>query len=126
MAARRQVRRSVVLPAPAADVWRALTDATLLRRWLAAEVDVDVRPGAGGRLREADGTRRLLRVDAAEPGRRLALRWWTPAAEPPGGAVSVLELELSADGDGTRLTVTETELADHDGAGGQASAVMAG
>lgn len=126
MAARRQVRRSVVLPAPAADVWRALTDATLLRRWLAAEVELDARSGAGGRLREADGTQRVLWVDAAEPGRRLALRWWKPAAERPGGELSVLELELSADGDGTRLTVTETDLADHEHAPGEPSTVVPG
>jgi uncharacterized protein YndB with AHSA1/START domain len=102
------ITRSVDLEAPAEDVWRALTDPDLLRDWLAADVDLDVRPGGGGTIAEPDGLVRRALVDEVVPARRLSMHWWP---EDGSGPATAVRLDLEPIDGGTRLVVTETLLA---------------
>jgi uncharacterized protein YndB with AHSA1/START domain len=88
MAARRQVTRTLRVPAPPDVVWRSLAEPGELARWLGT--------GHGIRLREARDGRLMF--------------WWSP--EEADGDASVVEITLLAADGGTRVTVTETALAD--------------
>ena len=99
------VRREVVLPAQRERVWEELADADGLSGWLADRVDLDVREGAEGTARWADGTERRVVVDEVEPARRLALRWWAD-----GEDATVVDLTLDEDDRGTRLVVVELPM----------------
>ncbi len=99
-----RITRSVELDAPAADVWRALTEPEMLADWLDV-VELDVRPGGEGLIVEPDGPIRRARVDEVQAARRLALCWWP---EDGSGPASRVELELEATPTGTRVVVTET------------------
>src|SRR5438093_13597493 len=69
------VMRGVTVLAPAASVWRALTDPDELAAWFGAEVEIDVRPGGALRFRWPDGTERRGLVVELEAPRRPAFRW---------------------------------------------------
>ena len=98
------VTRSVDLDAAPAEVWDALTEAALLREWLADEVELEVEPGGEIVCRYADGEERRGEVELVEEAERLAWSWWREGGEGP----SRVELVLDAVADGTRLTVIET------------------
>lgn len=101
------VRRERELPVPAEDAWPLLEDAEGLERWLADKVDLTVAPGESGTLREG-GVDRSVVVEEVEPGRRVALRWWTGGDEADAALVD-LTLEPVGD-DRSRLVVTEVPL----------------
>jgi uncharacterized protein YndB with AHSA1/START domain len=96
------IRREIVLPAPRAAVWEALTDAERLEDWFANDVDFDLRPGGGASFRWSNGEERTATVTEVDPERRLAFEWDDEGE---------VEFTLDDDGDGTRLTVTETDPA---------------
>jgi uncharacterized protein YndB with AHSA1/START domain len=99
------VERSVLLDAPAAEAWRAISDESVLREWLAPEVDLDLRPGGALRCRTEDGEERPGTVELVEEGERLAFRW-----RRDGGAASRVEISLEEVDGGTRVDVVETGL----------------
>lgn len=96
------VRREVVLPVDRASAWEALRDARGLARWLADEVELDVREGATGRMRWRSGEERAVLVEEVEEGRRVALRWAAPSGEE-----SSVELTLDDVDGSTRIVVLE-------------------
>ncbi len=97
------VRREIELSVDRAAAW---PEVSRLAGWVADEVDLDLRPGARGTFRWADGTRREAVVEEIEPGRRLAFTWSGQDGEP-----SLVELTLDdAPGGGTILTVVEIPL----------------
>jgi uncharacterized protein YndB with AHSA1/START domain len=99
------VTRSVDLEAAPAEVWDALTEETLLREWLADEVELEPEPGGEIVCRYADGEERRGEVELVEEAERLAWSWWREDGEGP----SRVELVLDAVADTrTRLTVIET------------------
>jgi uncharacterized protein YndB with AHSA1/START domain len=98
------VTRSVDLEAAPAEVWDALTEETLLREWLADEVELEPEPGGEIVCRYADGEERRGEVELVEKAERLAWSWWREDGEGP----SRVELVLDAVAEGTRLTVIET------------------
>ena len=100
------VERSVDLPAPPEEVWEAVTDSEQLSRWFGGDVELDPRPGGGGRFVDG-GSARRARVDEVEDGRRLAFRWWP---EDGDGPVTRVELVLEPSPVGTRLVVVEAPL----------------
>lgn len=102
------VERHVDLDAPAEEVWAALTDDGALSAWFGGAVTLDPSPGGEGRFEEPDGTVRRARVDEAEPGRRLALRWWPE--DDDDGTISTVAFELVPQPGGTRLVVVERPL----------------
>ncbi len=97
------VTRSVELDAAPAAVWDALTEAALLREWLADEVELDAEPGGEIVCRYADGEERRGEVELVEEAERLAWSW-----RREGDGPSRVELVLDAVATGTRLTVIET------------------
>ncbi len=98
------VRRERFLPGSVEDAWALLCDADGLEQWLADSVDLIVKPGEQGALRDGDVVRDVL-VDDVEEGRRLSLHWWTGDEEP-----SVVDLTLDVVDGRTRLVVTELPL----------------
>lgn len=98
----RTVTREVELEASPEEVWRALTEESILRLWLAEEVELDPRPGGVVRVRDG-GDQRSGRVEDVDEPRRLAFSW---ARE--GELPSLVEFELLATDAGTKLIVTET------------------
>jgi uncharacterized protein YndB with AHSA1/START domain len=99
------IERSIFLEAPADDVWRAISDESILCDWLAPEVELDPRPGGTVSCRTEDGELRPGSVEQVEEGRRLTFVWRRDGADP-----SRVELELEVLDRGTRLTVIETGL----------------
>jgi uncharacterized protein YndB with AHSA1/START domain len=99
------IERSIDLDAPADDVWRAISDDYLLGEWLAADVELDPRPGGAISCRTEEGEDRFGAVELVEEGERIAFHWQRQG-QPP----SRVELRLTELDDGTRLTVFESGL----------------
>ena len=110
-----QVERSLVVGAPQAAVWRALTESDRLSAWFGGDVELDPIPGGQLTLREDGRLRRAVVVDL-DPGRRLVFRWlprhhrvgfiWGEDDEPAGTSGEV-EITLTATPGGTRIIVVE-------------------
>jgi uncharacterized protein YndB with AHSA1/START domain len=103
-------------------VWKAWTDAEVLRTWYAplegwivGHATVDARVGGGYRAAfgpEPDGD---LYVEegtytVVEPGERLA--WQSRLTGEGASEESLIELVFAADGDGTLLTIVESGLSE--------------
>ena len=83
-------------------VWRKLTDAAELRRWLSSEVAIDPRPGGVLELGSGPGPKRILEL---EPEKLLVFDWHE-AGRPPGRVrISIEEGE-----EATVLTLAEEDL----------------
>ena len=83
------IERQVTLPVDLEGAWELLTRPEDLAAWLGAEVVLDPTPGAAGRVVDDDGAERRLVVDAAEPSRRLAWRWWSDDAPEEASRVEI-------------------------------------
>ena len=101
-----RVERSVVLPAPREDVWRALTEPDRLASWFGGHVELEGRPGGRVVLSDDDGER-WGTVESFEPGRLLVLRLWERSARLTGTRVA---FSLDPTDGGTRLTVVESPI----------------
>jgi uncharacterized protein YndB with AHSA1/START domain len=104
-----ELRRTIDLDCPPAELWRLVTDAELLSTWLGHDVALDPRPGGAGRVVDDDGRVRHLVVHEVATDERLAFAWWPEDDE---AAVSEVVLTVEPAGDvGSRLVVTETASA---------------
>jgi uncharacterized protein YndB with AHSA1/START domain len=103
--AQEPVIRSIELDAAPDEVWRALTQASLLSDWFEAEAEIEPRVNGAVRFRFADGSEVRGVVVAVDPPRRLSIRWRDVHA---GGSASLVEFSLEGLAAGTRLTVTES------------------
>jgi len=105
-----RVERKLELDASVGDVWVALTRPERLSAWIGADVELDVRPGGRGTARRGDGALRRIRVEAVDPPRRLAFRWWPFERDGgrPGLGTRVEFLLEETPGGRTRLTVVES------------------
>ena len=112
--------RTILLRAPRARVWRALTDAREFGTWFGVKVDGTFAFGA--RMRGAithKGYEHLtweITIERMEPERLFSWRWH-PAAVEPGvdyGAepTTLVEFTLEEVSEGTRLTMTESGFDD--------------
>ena len=100
------VRREIRLDASPAEVWRALTESSLLAAWFEADVEIDPRYGGAVRFRFPDGSELRGLIEIFEPHRRIGFRWRDPLR---AGEPAVVVLSLEALEDGTRLMVTEVQ-----------------
>ncbi|WP_026910917.1 SRPBCC family protein [Patulibacter minatonensis] len=101
------VRREVVLDATPDEVWAQFEGDGALGGWLADEVDVELRPGAEGTVRDDGGPERPVTIEEVVPGRRLGLRW-----QDVGDRPSLVEIGLEpVGGDRTRVVVLEVPVA---------------
>ncbi|MGD9702042.1 MAG: SRPBCC domain-containing protein [Acidimicrobiia bacterium] len=105
--------RDVILDVPVDDLWQLVADPDGLTAWLGDAVELDVRPGGVGIVRDGGGgddgsAVRHVRVDRVEPRRDLAFTWW-PADDRDTASQVVFEL-TDVPGGGSRLHITETLL----------------
>ena len=99
-----EITRELELPAPADEVWEALTVPARLAEWFANDVELDARPGGEGVFRWDNGEVRTAVVEEVDPGRRFGFRWTDESAE------SAVVFELDEVPGGTRVTVRETSV----------------
>jgi uncharacterized protein YndB with AHSA1/START domain len=111
-----RIEKRVVLAAPAARVWRAVTDSGEFGAWFGARIEDPFRAGhtvhawvttPGYEHLEFD-----MHVESVEPTRRFAFRWCPHVldadVDPRNEPTTLVEFELEPAADGTLLTVRET------------------
>ncbi len=79
----------VEIAAPAARVWRALTDPALIRLWSGQEAEVDAREGGQYRLGKRHAGGREAHIDVFEVNRRLRLIYLSGRDTPPSDSAVV-------------------------------------
>jgi uncharacterized protein YndB with AHSA1/START domain len=94
-----EIVRDIDLPAPADEVWEALTDPDQLERWYANDVELDPRPGGTAVFRWDNGEERRGTVESIEAGDHVRLRW---------DDAGIVELRIEELDVGTRVHVRET------------------
>lgn len=111
------IEKEILIQAPAETVWQVITEPAHISQWFSDTAELDPQPGGEGVLvfeDRATGHRAVvrMRVETAEPPRRLAFRWDYPAGVEPGPENSLrVEFTLAAEGAGTRLRVVESGFA---------------
>jgi uncharacterized protein YndB with AHSA1/START domain len=111
-----RIEKEIVVKAPRAKVWRALTDAAEFGKWFGAQMKDAFAPGARaqGRITHP-GYEHLtldMTVERMEPERLFAWRWHPYAVDPgkdySGEPTTLVECELSDVPGGTRLRIVES------------------
>ncbi len=116
--------RDVLLDMPVDDLWRLVADPDGLGLWLGDSVDLDVRPGGVGLVRDGAGgdgndsgdgdgdgiVVRHVRVDRVEPAHEFAFTWWRTDDPDTASQASQVVFRLAAVPGGSRLRITETLL----------------
>jgi uncharacterized protein YndB with AHSA1/START domain len=106
------IERELILPAPPARVWTALTRPDQLSAWFGTEATLDLRPG-GEIIFTWDGstgprgTNRGV-IEAVEPPHRFAYRW---QSRPDLLPMTLVEFTLEPHPEGTRLRLVESGFA---------------
>ena len=111
-----RIEKEIVMKAPRARVWRALTDAAEFGKWFGAEMMDAFAPGARARGRITHpGYEHLaldLTVERMEPERLFSWRWHPYAVDPKqdysGEPTTLVECELTDVPGGTRLRIVES------------------
>jgi uncharacterized protein YndB with AHSA1/START domain len=111
-----RIEKTVVLRAPRARVWQALTDARSFGEWFGVELAGPFAPGARvtGRITHEDYQHVPfeIEVERMEPERLFAWRWHPNQVDPgvdySAEPATLVVFELADVADGTRLTVVET------------------
>ena len=111
-----RIEKSIVLRAPRARVWRALTDAQEFGTWFRVKLDGPFSEGATVRGRITHpGYEHLtmeMQVERIEPERLFSYRWHPYAIDPKVDyskePPTLVEFRLEKIPGGTRLTVTES------------------
>lgn len=109
-----RIEKTMVLHAPRAKVWRALTDPTQFGEWFGAQLKDPFTPGA--RVRgpvTSRGYEHLvmdITIDRVEPERLFSWRWQPGgmANIDPAEPMTLVVFELEEVPEGTRLTVRES------------------
>ncbi|HEX5501091.1 MAG TPA: SRPBCC domain-containing protein [Thermomicrobiales bacterium] len=106
------IERELVLPAPPARVWAALTRPDQLGAWFGTRASIDLRPGGevvfmwDGPTGPRGATRGV--IEAVEPPHRLAFRW---QPSPDAAQTTRVEFTLAPHPEGTRLRLVESGFA---------------
>jgi uncharacterized protein YndB with AHSA1/START domain len=96
----REYSNEIELPADRQAVWRALTDAEELSRWLVESATVEPREGGTYHLSFDEVLELRARIEAWEPGRRLRLATELPL---PGQGPIIQEYTLEGRGSVTTM-----------------------
>jgi uncharacterized protein YndB with AHSA1/START domain len=112
-----RIEKQVLLRAPRARVWRALTDPQQLGRWFASNPDIVGTVTLGGRLRAqvrypgAEHATLEITIERLEPEQLLAWRWHPgakPGVDTSGEPCTTVTFTLREAPEGTWLTVVES------------------
>ena len=111
-----RIEKEVMMKAPRARVWRALTDAAEFGKWFGVEMREAFAPGARahGRITHPGYEHLTLEmtVEKMEPERYFSWRWHPYAVDPKrdysGEPTTLVECELSDVPGGTRLRIVES------------------
>lgn len=111
-----RIEREILLRAPRARVWRALTDSKEFGAWFRAEFAGPFQPGAAVRARITypgyEHLQMVVLVEAMEPERRFAFRWHPNAIDPDSDyskePTTLVEFTLEDVEGGTRLRLVES------------------
>src|SRR5215468_9899199 len=111
-----RIEKEIVLKAPRARVWRALTDPAEFGKWFGVEMKDAFAPGARaqGRITHPgyDHLTLDMTVERMEPERLFSWRWHPYAVDPKqdysAEPTTLVECELEEAPGGTRLRVVES------------------
>jgi len=122
-----RIEKQVVLRAPLARVWRAISDAEEFGRWFGVRFDgpfvagtsitaaiapTVVDEGVAKRQEAHAGQQSIWQIVAIEPQRRFAYRWHPFAIDPDvdydAEPTTLVEFTLSETSDGVLLTIVES------------------
>ena len=98
------IEREVTIEAPVERVWSVITEAEHLGRWFGdAGAEIELRPGGELTMRWESGDTARARVEAVEPPRRFAYRWFHYSHVDDGGEhtpanSTLVEFTLTPDG----------------------------
>jgi uncharacterized protein YndB with AHSA1/START domain len=109
------IRRTIELAAPIERVWRALTDAAELARWLPQAADLGPGAGSEGWFDWGELGRYAVRVESAEAPTRVVWRWAREADVVVAEAEQSTTVEWTLTrlaGDRTRLDLYEWGFVD--------------
>ena len=111
-----RIEKQIVLRAPRARVWRAITDHREFGTWFRVALEAPFVVGARvlGQITHPGFThlRMTMVIERIAPEHRFAFRWHPYAVEPEVDysvePMTLVEFELTDVGGGTRLTLTES------------------
>jgi uncharacterized protein YndB with AHSA1/START domain len=111
-----RIERKILLRAPRARVWRALTDSREFGAWFGVELSGTFAPGARitGRIthKEYEHLTFEMTIERMEPERLFSWRWHPYAIDPKvdysSEPTTLVAFELAEVRDGTMLTVVES------------------
>jgi uncharacterized protein YndB with AHSA1/START domain len=111
-----RIEKQILLKAPRARVWRALTDSREFGAWFKAVLEGSFDEGATvkGRITHPgyEHMKLDLMIERIEPERRFSFRWHPypidPAKDYSAEPTTLVEFTLEEKPDGTLLTVTES------------------
>lgn len=107
------VRYEISIRAPIDDVYRHLTEAEGLVRWMAVEASADARPGGTLRWTHENGATMSGRFVELDPPRRLVFTygWDDGRLDVPAGS-TLVEIDLESTDEGTTLRLVHRKLPD--------------
>ena len=108
-----RIEKQIVVKAPRAKVWRALTEAKQFAAWFGMEMEGEFQPGTGtwGVSRHPGYEGRFeMRIEEMTPESRFSWRWHpgSPAVDYSQEPATLVVFELSEVTEGTLATVTES------------------
>jgi uncharacterized protein YndB with AHSA1/START domain len=115
-----RIEKSVLLHAPRAQVWRALSDVEAFNDWFGVKLNGSFAPGQRlqGKITHK-GYENLpfeITIDRMDPERLLSWRWHPNAVDPKkdysAEPSTLVSFHLEDAGDGTRLTIVESGFDD--------------
>ena len=122
-----RIERSILIAAPRARVWRAITDVREFSAWFRVKAEGEFAPGARVRMTSTDpsypGIVFYLTVADVIENERFSWTWHPGADQPPEGSsepTTLVTFRLTDEPHGTRVTVVDRVRPDCAGAPRQA------
>jgi uncharacterized protein YndB with AHSA1/START domain len=110
------IEREVYIAAPPETVFKFLTDAQLMTRWLGSLQQLDPQPGGVFQVEVSPGNIARGEYREVVPFRRVAFTWGWDSLRPDLAALqpgkSLVEIELEPQDGGTRLRLRHSRLPD--------------